>query len=524
MSIWHQPKAKDSSLEIHVRRCLSRDDVHWFPTGVLHELPSIDESKRVGDPADFEEGHFGEKKSLGSHASAQHHSEGGAGGGSHGISGAQCGVHVSNSPHHDPQGNSAKVTRQNSIFGRKSLLLVTNQESSSSLHGMSELMEKMTIMQKQIVKLSKDIYQNAGRDRINSNTGPSFQSITSSDLVQPPLVSLTNSPQIGVSLQQQRRTALVNQRTPFQSSLHRSNSDEVSSESMSSSTEDSEDREEIKLDQNSGEKASLNPSDLKEGSPINGERSLNPDGKNPSPESLTKKFMKRQNTIRSSMSKSTIKKSGKELRTKVDILDETLQLIMKKLEVMENLTKDVAIKASPHSTSPIEPEVNSGNNSNPQTNEIKGDDLSELSEHSERIIENQNNMKRPQSAQVLRNLDISHRDQDTGDSNDEFRTIKVKAIPRPQSAHPYSHAISAHQLNSNSKSSPTFVNSSFISPFPSTISRGQHSKNKTKPSKNKDSDGKTNSKGFSGPPKSLVSNWIDPQGEDLVPLSHNRNV
>eukprot|EP01033_Poteriospumella_lacustris_P003231 gene3231-2378_t len=45
MTLWHQSTTEDTSLEMHVRECLAKGDVSWFPTGVSMEMLMVEEEE-----------------------------------------------------------------------------------------------------------------------------------------------------------------------------------------------------------------------------------------------------------------------------------------------------------------------------------------------------------------------------------------------------------------------------------------------------------------------------------------------
>lgn len=337
MSIWHQPKSQDTSLEIHVRRCLMNGDVHWFPTGVLHEVPVVDEAKRLGDSAELEDPNLAEKKSIVAHTPSHEggHKHGGHGG--HGSGGHSGGHGGHSTPHHHDGKSTPKAHHQSPMFTRKSLI-VGHQESSP----MNELLDKMTNMQKQIMKLSKDIYQNGNRDRINSSyVGASFQAINGegTDSPIPGPHSLTTSPQMGGL----RRTIVNNNNTTtVRPSFRRVNSDDLDGDSGYSSTDDSdEDDDEKTEDQKTSSSRISSPADLKNPSPINGENGSGKPIEGPRNRTSVK-------TTRSTLSRSSVRKREKvpevdnELQTKVNRLNDTCLLILNRLEMLEKRFTDTA--------------------------------------------------------------------------------------------------------------------------------------------------------------------------------------
>lgn len=50
LHIWHQPREKDSSLEMHVRMCIEREDVTWFPSA--RALPCLSDEFITHEPLD----------------------------------------------------------------------------------------------------------------------------------------------------------------------------------------------------------------------------------------------------------------------------------------------------------------------------------------------------------------------------------------------------------------------------------------------------------------------------------------
>lgn len=490
MTIWHQAISEDSSIEIYVRKCLSNGDIHWFPSGVLHEVPVMEDKR-----GEHLEGGEEEKKILHSHQ-PNHGPEGGGHASSHG------GGHGPHGGHSDSKSAiKNSLTRQGSQVRKTLLFQELANHATTKGNGIEELLEKMTVMQRQITKLSKDIYQQE-RDRLNSNT--SLELALTSQNISPFTSQLNTSNGLA---------AVLPSKISTEDDSYESSSG-YSSTSSSQSTEEEEkendlserkEKEELQIDLEMTDtlknlpilsKAGISPrisqkshmdnsvfSDTSRSSLVSPKRStLNRARSKLSEESVSTR-KKRTSTLRSR------RETSKDIKNKVNQMDQTLQLIMKKLETLETgiSRKPSAIgNAKPGET---EPEVNSG------TNESRRSLVQNEIEIQTAIVNPLEKKLRPQSAYPNFNY------QDTSDSNGEISPIRKpnNNILRPQSANPYSASL-------------PFKNPFDLNEQIDMINRMKKQKRKKEKKEKKEPP----KQGFMGPPKELLNNlWVqDPPLEE----------
>jgi hypothetical protein len=398
MSIWNQSQSQDTSLEMHVRNCLKNDDVHWLPTEVFHEgyhsnLAIAERIDMMDDGAENEAllKHEMERK-IGNHGEGGH----GGGGGGHGKGGHGGHSGGSSSSHHGGSkgghhGSPSMITPSNRfsmIRGRSGSFLRRQPTGLYDDPIMKELMDKMNQMQKQLVKLSKEV---------STNAVPGTTTIPTIDAIPSPSM-LHTSPQIGhggktpiptMKRESSNLTYYSSEENEDDSSSSSSDSDSGSDEDNSGSDKDSdndkakisekkviesaikEDDEEKEEDEDddddstskpkspisklptivetsgSSNRSTLDSTTMKKSSLKEDQDSLFLSSPSPSP-------VKGRSTMESKVGggsdagsgsqvriskRISHRKEANELKEKVSSLDLTLQLIMKKLESMESSFK-----------------------------------------------------------------------------------------------------------------------------------------------------------------------------------------
>lgn len=553
MSIWHQARSEDTSIEIYVRKCIMNGDVHWFPTGVLHEVPAIEEKR-----AELMEIEDDKKGGGGGHHPTHQVTEAGGGGG-HGHGGGGHGGHGGG---HD----DGKHKKRQTSFLRKSLVFQPETQGNAS-SGMEELMDKMTNMQKQIMKLSKDIY--AGRDRANSQPTYSFEMSTTS-----PGVLNTSVTASAHGSDPNTPSALIRKQIPPPPTTQ-PDSDSYSSSGYSSTSDseneaddaDGERKEEGKDDEAKTENKGLKSESMDRPSPLNlpalKNGGLSPRRTNISSQSIqsflastpksptassvatSSKKLKREGTRNSQLTVGSGKKKKKntiiadkqllefnsDLKSKVERLDTTLQLIMKKLEEMETGNNN---RSSRQKSNPLEPEVSS--NDTPKNKNLPSEEYnnySELSDHSNRdpypkYTESKKKKTRPQSAHpTTSSLQI----ETTSNGLDDLDLSPIhgskKNKQRPQSAHPYNPEIAAQMKSPTPNLNISLSNPFMLQPQELIDKIKKHKAKSQQKYKEKDRSeaGGNKNVAFAGPPKALVTNlWVGNNSPDQLTEGYNSSL
>jgi hypothetical protein len=531
MSIWHQAKSEDTSLEIYVRKCLQNGDVHWFPTGVLHEVPAVDEKRaELLDGGEDSSNIIERKASIsgaggggGGHHGSHHDGGSHGGGGGHGHHGGGANTHGGNGRHSpaDLHKSGAKLTRQGTMF-RKSLLF-QGDSSHNMNNGMDELMDKMNNMQKQIMRLSKDL---SGRDRLGSQPNASFDATNT--YPSPSATGLNSVVNTPVQAPIGRKTIIGNKVI-----LTRDDDEDGSSSNVYSSTESSDDQITEEGEENEdddgektgggGEESSSKRMKKTEFPPIKS-GGLSPRRTNmttiskdsinllanlaanipaPKPSAMAKSPKVKRETTKTRLSELSVHTKGssrktrsrapseydQEMKTKVDQMDNTLLLIMKKLELMESRYVAPSEGKKNGQLSPPGPELNSNTTSKSSHNAGKVATKQEVGSENDESDdgERRNLKKRPKSAAA--------RSDEEGDNGKYFSP--TKQIQRPQSAHPYS---------------PQITNIPLLMQQPhDLVNRIKKHKAKSQQKyKEKEKEVSKSQQGLSGPPKALITNlWVN---------------
>jgi hypothetical protein len=161
MNIWNQSQSEDSSLEIYVRECLKKGDVGWFPAGVHYEA-HVAVAEAVDDHAHGHGGHSGHEGGHGGHGHGHGHGHGkkkhGHGHTAHTPARKEAAGHGDAKAHDDAGHAHAHTTPANrrvSNFGIRPRSAI--KEKENTMGNSDVLLEKMQLMQQQLMTISKNI-------------------------------------------------------------------------------------------------------------------------------------------------------------------------------------------------------------------------------------------------------------------------------------------------------------------------------------------------------------------------------